>query len=85
MISEVETNKYRKFELKIGNVVYYIIVEYDDDNMSEFYITKEHSSIIDFQIGFTCPYEEVYDYIKDNVVDWICSYENTLNEMEGEY
>ncbi len=83
MISEVETNKYRKFEVKIGNTIYYVVVNYDDTNdFCEFYITKEHSSIISFQIGFNCPYEIVDEYIKDNVVDWVCDYENILNEME---
>lgn len=83
MISEVETNKYRKFEVKVGSTIYYVLVEYDEDNdFSEFYITKENSAITIFQIGFNCPYEIMYDYIKDNIVDWIYCYEETLNEME---
>lgn len=81
MISEIEINKIRKFEVKIGNTIYHVIVDYVED-FCEFYITKEHSAITTFQIGFNCPYEKVCDYIKDNVVDWICDYENTLVEME---
>lgn len=85
MIKEVETNKFRKFEVKIGTTKYYVLITYDDDdNFSEFYITKEYSAIIYFMIGFKCPYNNVYSYIDDNIIEWICNYEEMLNRIEDD-
>lgn len=86
MIKEVETNKIRKFEVKIGKNIYYVIVDYDDtEEFAEYYIQKKDYGIIDFMIGMYSEYNTIPNDINDNIIEWICDYEDTLKRMESEF
>ena len=86
MIKEVETNKFRKFEVNIGNTTYYIFVDYDDVcKFARYYIKKEDDGIVEFMIGKHSEYNTIPNDINDNIIEWLCEYEDTLRRIEKSY
>lgn len=86
MIREVETNKVRKFEVNIGKTIYYILVDYDDvAEFARYYIKKEDYGIVEFMIGIHSEYNTIPNDINDNIVEWLCEYEDTIRRIEESY
>ena len=82
MIKEVKIKNIKKYELKVGDTIYYILVESNHD-FRDFYITKLNCAIISFQIGYCC--ENILDEINQHIIEWICDYEQELKRLEDTY
>lgn len=82
MIKEIKIKNIKKYELKVGDTIYYVIVESIGEFRS-FYITKLNCSIISFQIGYSC--KNILEEINQHIIEWICDYEQELNRLEETY
>ena len=82
MIKEIKTGKIKKYEIRVGDNIYYVIVD-SIRNWRDFYINKKNYATTLFELGYTC--DNVVEEISKHIVEWICDYEDELRRMENNY
>lgn len=76
-------NKLTKYIVEKDNGIYFVYVSVDTENYTEFYLQKYEYGIIEFEMGFIMDSNNIMEYIKIQIDNWIENYEEILEKLEN--
>lgn len=76
-------NKLTKYIVEKDNGIYFVYVSVDTENYTEFYLQKYEYGIIEFEMGFIIDSNNIMEYIKIQIDNWIENYEEILEKLEN--
>lgn len=76
-------NKLTKYIVDKDNGIYFVYVSVDTENYTEFYLQKYEYGIIEFEMGLIIDSNNIMEYIKIQIDNWIENYEEILETLEN--